>query len=333
MAQNVPEKMRAIDVKEPGGPEGLVVAEVDTPEPGAGEILIRVAAAGLNRADTLQSRGLYPPPPGASEILGLEVSGTVAAAGPGARTYKAGEEVCALLAGGGYAEYVAVHERQVLPVPDGVGLVEAASLPETYFTVWTNVFDRVHLRSGETFLVHGGSSGIGTTAILLASARGSRVFATAGTAEKCRACEELGADRAINYRDEDFVEIIKEQTEGAGVDVILDMVGADYVQKNIDALALEGRCVNVAYQNGFEANVNFLPVLLKRLTLTGSTLRARSVEQKGAIADALRAEVWPLFGDGTLKPVVDSTYPLQEAGEAHRRMEASKHIGKILLCP
>jgi len=323
--------MTAIEIKEPGGPEMLVAALRPRPEPGSGQVLIEVAAAGVNRPDILQRQGGYPPPPGASDIPGLEVAGRVVALGPGASRWQVDDEVCALVAGGGYAEYCAAPAQQCLPVPGDLDLVAAATLPETFFTVWTNVFERGRLQSGETFLVHGGSSGIGTTAIQLAAAFGARVFATAGSAAKCAACERLGAERAINYREEDFVAVIDKATGGRGVDVILDMVGGDYIQKNIKLLAPDGRLVNIAFLKGSKAEVNLLPVMLKRLTLTGSTLRPRSVAEKGAIARALEEKVWPLLATSRVRPVIEGRFPLTRAADAHRLMEAGAHIGKIVL--
>ena len=323
--------MTAIEIAEPGGPEVLRPVERPRPEPGHGEVLVRVAAAGVNRPDVLQRKGGYPPPPGAPDIPGLEIAGTVAALGAGVSEWKEGDALCALVAGGGYAEYCTAPAAQCLPVPAGFDMVKAAALPETFFTVWTNVFQRARLAGGERFLVHGGSSGIGTTAIQIAVARGSRVFATAGSAEKCAACERLGAERAINYRDEDFVAVIKELTQGEGVDVILDMVGGDYIARDIAALRPEGRLVLIAFLGGSKAELDFLPLMLKRITVTGSTLRPRSIEEKGAIAAELRAEVWPLLDAGTIAPVIDSTYPLADAAEAHRRMDSGAHIGKIVL--
>ncbi len=325
------ETMTAIEIAEPGGPEVLRPVERARPAPGVGELLIEVAAAGVNRPDVLQRQGGYPPPPGASDIPGLEVAGTVAALGPGAHGWQLGDSVCALVSGGGYAEFCAAPTAQCLPVPEGFDMVQAAALPETFFTVWTNVFQRGRLQAGERFLVHGGSSGIGTTAIQIAAARGARVFATAGTADKCAACERLGAERAINYRDEDFVAVVKQATGGEGVDVILDMVGGDYIARDIKALRTEGRIVFIAFLGGSKAEIDFLPLMLKRATITGSTLRPRSVEQKSAIADELRAEVWPLLDAGRIAPVIDSTYPLADAADAHRRIDDGEHIGKIVL--
>jgi len=331
MATDLPETMCAVEIKAPGGPEVLVPVLRPVPKPGKGEILVKVVAAGVNRPDVLQRQGGYPPPKGASDIPGLEIAGCVVAVGEGASRFEQGDEVCALVAGGGYAEYCTVPEPQALPAPQGLDLVNAAALPETFFTVWTNVFDRGRLKSGETFLVHGGSSGIGTTAIQLASAFGARVFATAGNNLKCQACEKLGAEKGINYREEDFVEIIQQATNKRGVDVILDMVGGDYIEKNISLLATEGRLVNIAYLKGSKVEVNFLPVMLKRLTLTGSTLRPRSVAEKGAIARVLEEKVWPLLASGRIAPVIEGRIPLARAADAHRLMETSAHIGKIVL--
>ena len=331
MATDLPETMCAVEIKAPGGPEVLVPVLRPLPKPGKGEILVKVVAAGVNRPDVLQRQGGYPPPKGASDIPGLEIAGCVVAVGEGASRFEQGDEVCALVAGGGYAEYCTVPEPQVLPAPQGLDLVNAAALPETFFTVWTNVFERGRLKSGETFLVHGGSSGIGTTAIQLASAFGARVFATAGNNLKCQACEKLGAEKGINYREEDFVEIIQQATNKRGVDVILDMVGGDYIEKNISLLATEGRLVNIAYLKGSKVEVNFLPVMLKRLTLTGSTLRPRSVAEKGAIARVLEEKVWPLLASGRIAPVIEGRFPLARAADAHRLMETSAHIGKIVL--
>jgi NADPH2:quinone reductase len=331
MTAQIPETMTAIAIREPGGPEVLVPGELAVPQPGPGEVLIKVAAAGVNRPDAMQRAGLYPPPPGAPETPGLEVAGEIAALGPEVARWRVGDRATALLAGGGYAEYCVAPAEQCLPIPDGLDLVQAASLPETFFTVWSNVFDRGHLKSGERFLVHGGSSGIGVTAIQMAKARGAEVFATAGNAEKCRACEELGADLAVNYREADFVEAVKAATDGAGVDVILDMVGGDYIAKNLALLAPDGRLCIIAFLHGPKAEVNFLPVLVKRLTIGGSTLRPRPVAFKAAIARDLEEKVWPLIANGKIRPVVHQTFALAEAAEAHRVMEASTHIGKIVL--
>jgi len=321
--------MRCVEIAAPGGPEVLRLAERPTPVPAPGEILIATAAAGVNHADLLQRRGRYPPPPGASDIPGLEVAGTVAAIGAGVDTLRAGESVCALLTGGGYAAYCAVPAAQVLPVPAGLDALAAAALPEAVFTVWTNLIDRAHLAAGERVLVHGGASGIGTTAIQLASALGARVFATAGTPKKCAICEKLGAERAIDYRTTDFVAEI--QALASGVDVILDMVGGDYLARNLELLATEGRLVQIAFIAGAHVAIDLMSVMRKRLTITGSTLRARAVEDKAAIAAAVRARVWPLIEAGMITPVVDSVFPMAEAAQAHRHMEAGGHIGKIVL--
>ena len=331
MSITIPAQMHHIAMKAPGGPEVLTLATGPVPRPAAGEVLIRVAAAGINRPDILQRTGNYPPPPGASPILGLEISGTVAALGPEVTGLNEGDEVCALVAGGGYAEYCVAPAPQCLPVPKGVSLVDAAGLPETFFTVWSNVFDRGRLVRGESFLVHGGSSGIGTTAIQLAHAFGARVFATAGSPEKCAVCRDLGAERAIDYRQEDFVAVLKEATQGRGVDVILDMVGGPYVEKNLRSLAPEGRLVQIAFLQGSKVSVDLAHLMVRRQTLTGSTLRPRPVADKAAIARNLRDKVWPLIEAGKVRPVIDRTFPLAEAAAAHRLMESSTHIGKILL--
>jgi putative PIG3 family NAD(P)H quinone oxidoreductase len=331
MPDTLPKTMTAIEIKAFGGPEALVPASRPVPTPGPGEVLVKVAAAGVNRPDVLQRQGGYSPPPGASDIPGLEIAGTVVASGPGVGELKPGDRVTALLAGGGYAEYAAAPVPQCLPVPKGFGMVEAAALPETFFTVWTNVFERGRLQPGESFLVHGGSSGIGTTAIQLAKAWGARVFATAGDAAKCRACEELGAEKCVNYKSEDFVEALSKRTDGRGIDVILDMVGGDYTAKNLQLMATDGRCVQIAFLRGPKVELNLAPLMMKRLTLTGSTLRPRSVAEKGAIAAALRAKVWPLLDAGKVKPVIFKTFPLKDAAAAHRLMESSAHTGKIVL--
>jgi NADPH2:quinone reductase len=327
----VPATMTAIELKQPGGPEMLVPGTRPTPKPGKGEVLIKVAAAAINRPDVLQRQGKYPPPPGAPDTLGLDVAGTVAAVGPEVSDLKIGDPVCALVAGGGYAEYAVAPAPQCMPVPKGFSMAEAASLPETYFTVWTNVFERGRLQPGEAFLVHGGASGIGTTAIQLARALGSRVFATAGTAEKCAACEKLGAEKAFNYKTEDWVAGIKQATRGEGVDVILDMVGGDYTPRNLDLLRTEGRVVQIAFLRGNKTEIDLNAIMRKRLTLTGSTLRPRSVAEKGLIAQALRAKVWPLFESGKLKPVIHAAFPLARTADAHRMMDADQHTGKIVL--
>ena len=301
------------------------------PKPGRGEILIKVAAAGVNRPDILQRRGLYPPPPGASEIPGLEVAGEIAGSGEGATRFRLGEKVCALVAGGGYAEYCAVHESNALPIPSGLDMIEAAALPETFFTVWTNLFQRGKLKSGETVLIHGGTSGIGTTATMLAKAFGAIVLATAGSEEKCRACVALGADFAINYRAQDFVEEVRKFTDDKGVDVILDIVAGDYVTRNYKAAALNGRIIQVGIQNGAAKELNLMPMLAKRLTHTGSTLRSRTVAEKAQIAQELERLVWPLLHQGKIKPQIFKTFRLEEAARAHALMESGTHIGKIVL--
>ncbi|HEY1707681.1 MAG TPA: NAD(P)H-quinone oxidoreductase [Rhizomicrobium sp.] len=322
--------MKAIRVENPGPDYKLAIAEIERPAPKPGEVLIKVAAAGLNHADMIQAKGGYPPPPGAPDTLGLEVSGEIAETGAGVTAFKPGDKVCALLGGGGYAEYAAVSQLCVLPLPREVSLIDAAALPEVHFTVWTNLMDAARLKPGERVLIHGGSSGIGTAAIQLCEARGHEVFTTAGNAEKVAACEKLGA-KAINYREQDFVEEIKKATGSKGVDVILDMVGGEYIQRNFSAAALWGRIVNVSYMSGMQASVNFAPMLMKRLSLMATTLRARSNEEKGAIRDAVQREVWPLIESGKIRPIVDHTYPLAQAGEAHARMAAGQHIGKLLL--
>jgi putative PIG3 family NAD(P)H quinone oxidoreductase len=323
--------MIAIEISQPGEPDVLVPVDRPRPSAGAGEVLIRVAAAGVNRPDVFQRRGRYPPPPGASDIPGLEVAGTVEALGADVSSFHVGDAVCALVAGGGYAEYCAAPAPQCLPVPRGVDLVAAAGIPETFFTVWTNVFERGRLQAGETLLVHGGSSGIGTTAIQIARARGARVFATAGSAEKCAACERLGAERAINYRSEDFVAAVRSLTGGSGADVVLDMVGGDYFARNLDVLTVEGRLVEIATLQGVKAELNIQTIMQRRLTITGSTLRARSVADKGAIARAVHQHVWPLIESGAVTPIVHATFPLRAAADAHRLMESSAHIGKLVL--
>lgn len=323
--------MIAIEITTPGGPEVLVPAERPRPACGPGEVVIKVAAAGVNRPDVVQRLGHYPPPPGASDIPGLEVAGTVDEIASDVTNWRRGDAVCALVSGGGYAEYCAVPAPQCLPVPRGIDLVHAAAIPETTFTVWTNVFERGRLQKGETLLVHGGSSGIGTTAIQLARTFGARVLTTAGSDEKCAACEGLGAERAINYRTTDFVAAVREATDGRGADVILDIVGGDYLQRNIDTLARDGRLVHIGQLGGAKAQINLGPVLRNRLTITGSTLRPRSVAEKGAIARELLKHVWPAFESGAVKVIVDKTFPLALAADAHRLMEASTHIGKLVL--
>ena len=324
-------KMNVVEISKPGGPEVLVPAVRDVPEVGYGDILIRLTAAGVNRPDALQWAGAYDPPKGASDLPGLECSGTIAAVGAGVTRWNVNDEVCALLPGGGYAEYVTTPADHALPVPKGLDMVQAAALCETYFTVYSNVFMRGDLHAGEVFLVHGGSSGIGTTAIQLAAKAGARVFATAGSAEKCAKCVELGAERAINYREEDFVEVMQAETEGRGINVILDMVGGNYIPRNVKALAIGGRLVQIAFLGGATAELNFAQVMVKRLTITGSTLRPQSNVAKAAIARSLETKIWPMLSDGTIAPVMDSTFPLAEAAMAHAKMETSKHIGKIVL--
>ena len=323
--------MRAVEIARPGGPEVLVETDRPKPFPASGEVLVKVAAAGVNRPDVMQRMGHYPPPPGVTDIPGLEVAGVVEQVGSGVGGWHVGDRVCALVAGGGYAEYCVAPAPQCLPVPSNVDFIHAAAIPETFFTVWTNVFERGHLTPGESLLVHGGSSGIGTTAIQLAHALGARVFTTAGSLEKCRACERLGAERAINYREEDFVAAVKQATAGKGVDVVLDMVGGDYFPRNMDALAMDGRLVSIAVLNGLKTTINILTMMQKRLTLTGSTLRVRPVAEKGAIAAALRQHVWPLLESGAVTPVVHATFPLRDAADAHRVMESGAHIGKLVL--
>ena len=327
----VAESMQCVEISQPGGPEVLLPGRRPVPRPAAGEVLIKVAAAGVNRPDVLQRMGMYAPPPGASDLPGLEVAGTIVALGEGVADWKVGDLACALVGGGGYAEFCAAPAPQCLPVPIGLSLLEAASLPETYFTVWSNVFDRAALKPGETLLVQGGSSGIGTTAIQLAHAFGHRVFATAGSAEKCAACEKLGAERAINYRSEDFVAVIRAVTGGRGVDVILDMVAGDYIPREIGVLADDGRLVLIAFLGGSKAQVDFSDVLRRRLLITGSTLRPRPIVFKGAIAARLRDKVWPLLATGKVKPVIHATFPLADAAKAHALMESSTHVGKIML--
>jgi putative PIG3 family NAD(P)H quinone oxidoreductase len=331
MVSAIPKTMTAIEIGNPGGPEVLRPVQRPTPEPGPREVLIAVAAAGVNRPDILQRQGKYAPPPGASDIPGLEIAGRVAACGNDVREWKEGDTVCALVAGGGYAQYCAAPVPQCLPVPKGLDLVQAAALPETVFTVWTNLFERGRLAAGETLLVHGGASGIGTTAIQMARARGVRVFATAGSKDKCAACERLGAERAIDYSREDFAAVVAEKTAGRGVDVILDMVGGDYLPRNLASLAFEGRLVQIAFLKGPRAEIDLMTLMHRRLTLTGSTLRARSIEEKGRIARAVRENVWPQIEKGEVRPVLHATFPLAAAAEAHRALESGTHVGKIVL--
>jgi putative PIG3 family NAD(P)H quinone oxidoreductase len=329
--------MLAIEIAHPGGPDVLRPVDRPKPAPGPGEVLLRVHAAGVNRPDILQRLGRYPPPPGASDIPGLEVSGTVVEIGPptGAweRRWKVGDVVCALIGGGGYAEYCVAPEPQCLPVPRSLDVTSAAAIPETYFTVWTNVFQRARLRRGQTLLVHGGSSGIGTTAIQLAHAAGATVYATAGSSEKCKACERLGAVRALNYREVDFVEAVRDLTSGRGVDMILDIIGADYLQRNIEALAIDGCLVQIGLQSGAKTEFNLASLMQKRLTITGSTLRIRSVVEKGAIARDVEQHVWPMLEAGQVAPVIFETLPLTRASEAHQHLESGQVVGKILLVP
>lgn len=323
--------MRAIAITKPGGPEVLEIVEIETPAPQDGQVLIRVAAAGVNRPDVLQRQGLYPAPPGAPTTPGLEVAGTIEAVGAGVPASRVGEKVTALVAGGGYAEYCLAEAALCLPWPDGFSAVEAASLPETYFTVWWNVFMTAGLAPGDTFLVHGATSGIGVAAVQLAKAFGATVFGTAGSAEKCALARDLGADHAINYREEDFVAVVKAATDGKGVDVVLDMVGGSYIERNLSALARKGRLVFIAFLGGMKAEVNFLPVMLRQLTITGATLRIQPLAVKSLIAQELSAVVWPVLSAGKIRPVIDSTFPLAEAAAAHARMDSGAHAGKIML--
>jgi NADPH2:quinone reductase len=328
---NLPAKMRAVEITKPGGPEVLKVAERPVPQPKPHEVLVKVAAAGVNRPDVLQRMGLYAVPPDASDLPGLEIAGTVAAVGANAKMWKVGDQVCALVHGGGYAEYCVVPEVQALPVPKGLSLTEAGSLPETFFTVYSNVFDRGGLKAGESFLVQGGSSGIGVTAIQMASAMGARVFTTAGTDEKCAACVKLGAEKAFNYKTGDWAEELKAATGGKGVNVILDMAGGDFVPKELKSLADEGRLVMIAFLRGMKTEIDLSVIMSKRLQVTGSTLRPRPIEFKGQVAKSLRERIWPLIDAGKIKPVVYKTFPLAEASEAHKLMETSQHIGKIVI--
>ena len=327
----LPTQMTVIAISAPGGPDVLVPEQRPCPRPQAGEILVKVAAAGVNRPDVMQRQGLYPPPPGASDIPGLELAGTVVERGAGAERFAIGDAVCALVTGGGYAEYAVAHETCALRVPEPLSIVEAAAIPETFFTVWHNVFERGALKSGETMLVHGGSSGIGTTAIQLAKAFGARVIVTAGSPIKCERCLALGADYAVNYRSEDFVAAAKAATGGKGVELVIDMIGGDYIERNYEAAAVEGRIVQIAFQSAPRANVDFRRLMFKRLHHTGSTLRARPVNEKAAIAQAIEKEVWPLITAGKVKPVIDRAFALAQAAAAHALMETSSHIGKIVL--
>lgn len=323
--------MIAVAISTPGGPDVLQPIEIAQPRPRPREVLIRVAAAGVNRPDLMQREGKYPPPPGASDIPGLEVAGTIAACGSDVARWREGDQVCALVAGGGYAEYCVAPDVQCLPIPSTVDTMSAAGMPETFFTVWTNVFERGRLRAGESFLVHGGASGIGTTAIQMARAFGAQVFATAGTDDKCAACERLGAERAVNYKTEDFASVLMSLTGGSGIDVILDMVGAPYFGRNVELLAVEGRLLQIAVLHGAKAEVNLVRVLRQRITITGSTLRSRTVDEKGAIAEAVEKAVWPLVEAGKIRPVIYAAFPLKRAAEAHRLLESGSHIGKIVL--
>jgi NADPH2:quinone reductase len=331
MTQSLPATMQVVEITEHGKPEVLQVRSRAVPQAGPGEVVIRVDAAGVNRPDVLQRMGHYPVPPGASDLPGLEVAGSIVALGDGVRQWQAGDVVCALVPGGGYAEYCAAPASSCLPIPRGLSVLEAASLPETFFTVWSNVFMRAGLRENETFLVQGGSSGIGVTAIQMARATGHRVFATAGTPEKCAACVALGAERAINYKTEDFVEVIKSATDGRGVNVILDMVAGDYLQREITALADDGRIVIIAFLGGPKSTIDTGQVMRRRLSITGSTLRPRNAEFKASIAEALREKIWPLIESGAIKPVIHAMFPLAEAAQAHALMESGQHIGKIVL--
>ncbi|HJO97015.1 MAG TPA: NAD(P)H-quinone oxidoreductase [Rhodospirillales bacterium] len=331
MTAPLPETMTCVEICAPGGPEVLKSGTRSLPHPGPGEVLIKVAAAGVNRVDTFQRMGNYPVPDGATDLLGLEIAGEVVARDDAAVEWSVGDPVCALVAGGGYAQYCPVPAAHCLPIPKGLDLVQAASLPETYFTVWTNVFERAALQPGETLLVHGGSSGIGVAAIQLAKNLGSPVAVTAGSAEKCAACRSLGAELAVNYRTDDFVSAVSDFTGDKGVDVILDMVGGDYVARNIEALAIEGRLVYIAFLKGSRVDVDLRPMMVKRLSVMGSLLRPLTVERKAAIAATLRERIWPLIDTGNIKPVIHATFPLAQASEAHRLMESSAHIGKIML--
>jgi putative PIG3 family NAD(P)H quinone oxidoreductase len=328
---SVPLEMTVIEIAAPGGPEQLKLGLRPVPQPGDGEVLVHVAAAGVNRPDVMQRQGRYPPPPGASDLPGLEISGEIVALGPKVSGLSIGEKVTALLPGGGYAAYAVAAAPLCLPVPKGISMVEAAAIPETFFTVWTNLFDRGRCKAGDIVLIHGGTSGIGTTAIQLAAAWGARVFATAGSDDKARACERLGAIRGINYRTEDFVEVMRTETAGVGVDITLDMVAGSYVARNLEIAALEGRIVTISLIGGSRAEINMGTILTKRLTLTGSTLRSRTVAQKAEVADAVRKNIWPLLAAARVRPTIHATFPLAQASEAHRLMESSNHIGKIVL--
>ena len=327
----LPREMSAIEIAAPGGPEQLKLTKRPTPRPGSDDVLIRVAAAGVNRPDVMQRQGRYPPPAGASDLPGLEVAGEIVAVGSNVSSFKVGDKVTALLAGGGYAEYAVASAPLCLTVPAGLSMVEAAAIPETFFTVWTNLFERGRCKAGDTVLIHGGTSGIGTTAIQLAAALGARVFATAGSPDKARACERLGAARGIDYKTEDFVEVVREATGGRGVDVILDMVGGNYLARNLEIAALEGRLCVISLLGGARAELDLGVMMSKRLTVTASTLRVRTVAEKAAVADAVHCHVWPLLADGKVRPVIHATFPLADASAAHALMETSSHIGKIVL--
>jgi NADPH:quinone reductase len=328
---NLPREMTVVEIAAPGGPEQLKSAIRPVPQPGEDEVLVRVEAAGVNRPDVMQRQGRYPPPPGASDLPGMEIAGEVVALGPKVSGVSLGDKVTSLLPGGGYAGYAIAAAPLLMPIPQGLSMVEAAAIPETFLTVWTNLFERGRCKSGDIVLIHGGTSGIGTTAIQLAKAWGARVYATAGSEAKARACEGLGAVRGIDYKTENFVEVIRAETQGYGVDITLDMVAGSYVQRNLDIAAVEGRVVTISLLGGSRAEINVGMILLKRLTLTGSTLRSRTVAQKAAVAEAVRQQVWPLIESGKVRPVIFKTFPLAEAGEAHRLMESSNHIGKIVL--
>jgi putative PIG3 family NAD(P)H quinone oxidoreductase len=323
--------MTVVEIAAPGGPEQLKTATRPVPQPGNDEVLVRVEAAGINRPDVMQRQGRYPPPPGASDLPGMEIAGEIVALGPNVSGLSVGDKITSLLPGGGYAGYAIAAAPLAMPIPKGLSMVEAAAIPETFLTVWTNLFERGRCKAGDIVLIHGGTSGIGTTAIQLAKAWGARVFATAGSAEKARACEKLGAARGIDYKTEDFVEVIRAETQGYGVDVTLDMVAGSYVQRNLEIAAVEGRVVTISTLGGTRAEINMVPVMVKRLTLTGSTLRARTVAQKAAVAQGVRKNVYPLIESGQVRPVIFKTFPLAEASEAHRLMESSQHIGKIVL--
>jgi NADPH2:quinone reductase len=327
----LPREMTVVEIAAPGGPEQLRPSVRPIPIPGEGEVLVRVAAAGVNRPDVMQRQGRYPPPPGASDLPGMEIAGEIVALGPQVSGLSLGEKITSLLPGGGYAAYAVAAAPLCMPIPAGLSMVEAAAIPETFMTVWTNLFERGGCKSGDTVLIHGGTSGIGTTAIQLATAWGARVFATAGSEKKARACEELGAVRGIDYKKEDFVEVVRAETKGYGIDITLDMVAGAYVQRNLDIAAVEGRVVTISLLGGARAEINMGMVLVKRLTLTGSTLRSRTVAQKAAVADAVRLHVWPLLAARKVRPIIYATFPLAEASEAHRLMETSNHIGKIVL--